>query len=116
MSSEEKILAKQEYLAELEKVDWKKMEQNLKAGYEQIDWEKVNTTLNQALTTAKLDSLQKNYSQVLAQITKTNSSTTKPCELAIPDASVQQVQKAKIEVQLKLDQIKKLRIKKTVSL
>ncbi len=116
MTADEKVIAKQEYLTELEKVDWEKMEQNLKAGYEQIDWEKVNTTLNQALTTAKLDSLQKNYSQVLAQITKTNSSTTKPCELAIPDASVQQVQKAKIEVQLKLDQIKKLRIKKTVSL
>ena len=116
MTTEEKILAKQEYLTELEKVDWKKMERNLKAGYEQIDWEKVNANLNQVLTTARLDSLQNNYSQVLAQINKTNSSKTKPCELAIPDVSVQEVNKVKIEVQLQLDQIKKLRTKKIVRL
>lgn len=116
MTTEEKILAKQEYLTELEKVDWKKMEHKLKAGYEQIDWEKVNANLNQVLTTARLDSLQNNYSQVLAQINKTNSSKTKPCELAIPDVSVQQVNKVKIEIQLQLDQIKKLRTKNSKAL
>ena len=103
-------------MAELEKVDWKKMEQNLKAGYEQINLGKINLNLNQALTIAKLDSLQKNYSLVLAQINKSNSSAVKPCELAIPDASVQQINKTKIEVQLQLDQIKKIRTKKIVRL
>ncbi len=116
MTTEEKILAKEEYLTELEKVDWKEVEKNLKASYEQIDWEKINKNLNQVLTTAKLDSLQKNYSQVLAQINKQHLSTPKPCELAIPDISVAQLHKAKVEVQLQLDQIKKIRTKKIVRL
>jgi beta-lactamase regulating signal transducer with metallopeptidase domain len=116
MTNGEKILAKEEYLTELEKVDWKEMEKNLKAGYEQIDWEKVNANLNQALTIAKLDSLQKNYSQVLAQINKQHPTASKPCELAIPDISVKQIHKAKVEVQLQLDQIKNLRTKKIVRL
>jgi hypothetical protein len=92
------------------------MEQNLKANYNQIDLEKINSNLNYALINAQLDSLQHNYSQVLAEISRTNSSKTKPCDMAIPDASIEQVQKAKIEVQLKLNQLKKLRIKKIVSL
>ncbi|MFN2439204.1 MAG: M56 family metallopeptidase [Chitinophagaceae bacterium] len=116
MTLEEKILAKQEYLTELERVDWEKMEQNLKAGYGEMDWEKINTTLNHALTAAKLDSLQKNYSQILAQINKANPSAAKPCELPIPDISVQQLNKVKVEVQVQLDQIKKLRNKKIISL
>jgi beta-lactamase regulating signal transducer with metallopeptidase domain len=116
MTADEKVIAKQEYLTELEKVDWTKMEKNLKASFEHIDWEKINSNLNEVLTSARLDSLQNSYSQVLTQINKTNSSATKPCNLAIPDASVHQLQKAKVEVQLKLDELKKLRVKKIVRL
>lgn len=116
MTKAEKAIAKQEYLREVEKVDWQKMELELKSSYEKIDWNKVNTELSQAMADAKLDSLQSCYSQVLSEINKAKHATCGSDVIAMPDASLQQLQKATIEVQKQLERINNLRERKVIRL
>ena len=115
MTKEERERAKLEYLAELSKVNWEQLEQNLKTNYEQIDWLKLNNVITEALTTVKIDSLHLNYSMVLKELTKAENQC-KVNKLAIPDASTEQIQKAKVEIQLQLDQLNKLRERKIIKL
>jgi beta-lactamase regulating signal transducer with metallopeptidase domain len=114
MTAREKRMAKQEYLKEIEQINWSKMEQNLKATYEQLDWNKINSTVAEAMTTAKLDSIENCYTQTLTEINKLK--TCKPHELAIPDVSVQQVQKTKAAIKLRIEEIQKVRTKKIIRL
>lgn len=116
MTSEEKEAAKVEYLQELEKVDWKRVEQNLKAEYERIDWEQLNCTLNEALTLAQIDSIQASYSKALIEISKINEVLCSSQQIALPDVSVHELNKAKAEVKQKMRQLEKLKAKKEVKL
>lgn len=115
LTAAEKEMAKREYLNEIENIDWKTLEQNLKMEYEHIDWEEVNGVIKQAFVISNLDSLQTNYKQALKQIEKTTSaSNAQP--LPIPDVSLQQLKRAKTEIQGKIDTLKHLRAKKIVRL
>jgi len=116
MTSAEKEAAKEEYMSEIERVNWKNVEQNLKAEYEKIDWEVVNNNLENAQMQAKMDSVEQCYNKSLAEFNKLNKVLASPCPTALPDLSIQQVEKAKADVQLKLEQVKKLKVKKIVSL
>lgn len=116
MTSKEREAAREEYMKEIERVNWKNVEQNLKAEYEKIDWEAVNNNLVQAEMKAKMDSLEQCYNKSLAEMQKLNKALTASCPSVLPDLSIQQVEKAKAEVQQKLEQVKKLKVKKVVSL
>jgi bla regulator protein blaR1 len=116
MTSEEKEAAKEEYMKEIERVNWQNIEQNLKAEYEKIDWEVVNHNLEYAKMQAKMDSLEQCYNKSLADFNKLNKVLSTTCPSALPDLSIQQVEKAKADVKLKLEQVKKLKVKKVVSL
>ena len=121
LTEKEKVLAKQQYISELNKtVDWKNVEKKMKADYETIDWEKVDTKMNNALTAIKLDSLQKTYSIVLTQLNKLTTEVKEKTEINIcplPDQSIEQIQQTKQELSSRVNTIKALRsVKKVVRL
>ena len=118
MSEQEKAMARQEYMTELEKVDWKKLEEKLKQNYKEMDWNKINQSLNTALTAMKLDSLQHVYATVLSELDKAESCAVqnKATILALPDASQAEVKAIKIQLRSRIDSIKIVRNKEVISL
>ena len=98
-------------------MNWQNIEQNLKADYEKIDWGVVNLNLANAQMQAKMDSVEQCYNKSLAEFNKLNKVLSTTCPSApLPDLSIQQVEKAKADVMLRLEQVKKLKVKKVVSL
>jgi hypothetical protein len=121
MTEKEKVIAKQQYLTELDKtVNWKNVEQNMKAQYEHIDWDKVNTNVNNAMTVIQLDSIQNSYSIMLTQLDKLNMELTTKAEVSanpLPDQSMEKIRESRDELRRRIDSIKTMRNpKKIVSL
>lgn len=117
MSREEKAIAHQQYMKELEKINWKNMEGNMKAAYSTIDWDGVNEQIDITLNNIQLDSIQRSYTKILAELNKAKEELNKAkvsC-MPIPDASIQDIQRARDEVYKRLDSVKALR-KKVVKL
>lgn len=116
LTEKEKVVIKQEYLKQLEKsVNWKNIEQNMKAQYQNIDWDKVDDKMNNALVSIQLDSLQKTYTIALTQLNKIaieGKAEINVCPL--PDQSVEQIQKAREELSSRVNMIKALRSDKKV--
>jgi len=119
MNEQEKTIAKKEYMKALEKtVNWQNIEQNLKSNYNEIDWMKLNSNISSALTTIKLDSLQKSYTAVLAQLDKANADAT--CNKAttvitpMPDISLIDIRKSRDELRKKVDTLRAIRNPKIV--
>lgn len=119
MTPEEKAVAKEEYMQEVESVDWQNLEKNLKHNYDQIDWNKINTELAAALTVVTLDSISINYKNILNQLAHQEKIAAK-CKTAtvipVPDVSLEHIQKQKEEVKAKLEEVKRMRTKKVVRL
>lgn len=111
MTTTEKKIAKQEYLHELEKIDWKKLENRLKMEYETLNWADIQAKLNSAETNIKLDSLHTTYRNILTVIEKTSYKENPECKeiLPLPDASLQEVNIAAQNLRLKIDSIKMIR-------
>ena len=116
MTSAEKSIAKNEYLEQLNNVNWKNLENNLKANYDEVNWNEVNYNLANALITIKLDSLQQSYSVLLRAIEKAAMPQSANIMQPMPDASMQDIIKRKMNIQEKLDSLKLIRAKKVVRL
>ncbi|MFN2458951.1 MAG: M56 family metallopeptidase [Chitinophagaceae bacterium] len=114
MTLKEKNIAKQEFIQEVERLDWKNIEKTLKSEYENVDWVSVNEKLGTALTQIKLDSAQKVYSKAVVHLQKTQNNCSSL--LPIPDVSACQVQKAKEQLQKEIRKIDTLKTKKIVRL
>jgi bla regulator protein BlaR1 len=119
LSDREKEVAKKEYLQELEKsVNWKNVEDKIKANYEEMDWSRINSNVKQALTVIQLDSLQKCYTAVLTQLEKANEQACNKTQLnsitPLPDQSVSEIQRSTEELRRKVDTIRALRNPKKV--
>jgi beta-lactamase regulating signal transducer with metallopeptidase domain len=116
MTQKEKVMAKQEYQKEIEKLDWQKVEQNLKAKYQNVDWDKINTNISNAMTVIKLDSLQTNYSLILTQLEKAQAEAQKAQTSCtpIPDASITEIKQATKEMKVKVETLKAIRSNKKV--
>jgi hypothetical protein len=116
LTAEEKMMAKKEYMKEVEKIDWKKLEKNLKSQYETINWDELNNSLNQTLVLAEIDSIKEVYTQVAVELQKmkVSENCAKAAAVAMPDASVRQVEKAKAEVKERLEEINKIKAKKVI--
>jgi beta-lactamase regulating signal transducer with metallopeptidase domain len=118
MTKREKAIAKQEFKNEVDNLNWQNIEQNLKAQYENVDWNKINTNISSALTVITLDSIQTSYNLILSQLEKTEKEIAKakaPSSCSpMPDASVDEIRKAKENVQIKLETLKALRSNKKV--
>jgi hypothetical protein len=113
LTAQEKQMAQQEYLSKLDKMDWKSMEQNLKAQINVIDLDKINENLNEAIVKAKIDSVQAAYCKIVVELEKAEAAA-KCKALPMPDASKQQVQKAKLELQNKIKLLEAAKTKKVV--
>lgn len=118
LTEKEKLIAKKKYADELSKnVNWKTIEQNMKAQYESMDWQKINSNVQNAMIAIQLDSLQKNYSIVLAELNKLASEVKSDKEVTVcpvPDQSIEQIQKSKEELSRRVNTIKALRSEKKV--
>ncbi|MES1215423.1 MAG: M56 family metallopeptidase [Bacteroidota bacterium] len=120
LTSNEKQEVKEQYLEELSKVNWNKLESKLKISYDQLNWNKINARLNTAMTTIKLDSLQIVYtiaSNALNEAEKmaTVSDSTK-VEVPMPDVSVEQIKQSREQILKNLNKIKAIRSKKVIHL
>ncbi|MBD0332404.1 MAG: hypothetical protein ICV66_07090, partial [Chitinophagaceae bacterium] len=117
MTQTEKQFAQQQYLTEVEKINWKNLEKKLKSSYENIDWDCINSNLNAAMKKLQLDSLQKSYSTIVTQIEKLQKSIVEQQTLlAFPDISAKELQQIKTELQNRINIIKLTRTRKVIEL
>src|SRR5439155_1563910 len=105
LTQTEKEDLKEKYYTELEKVDWKKLENKLRLSYNNINWDKVNNQLGAAISTIQLDSLTDTYSVTLNGLSKAENWMTENKCHSIPDTDLNlcevKVQKQKVERLLK---------------
>jgi beta-lactamase regulating signal transducer with metallopeptidase domain/lambda repressor-like predicted transcriptional regulator len=116
LTIDEKEIVHQQYRKEVEKVNWKNVEANMKASYNEIDWNGINNGLNTALAQVQLDSIQRNYNLVLTQLNRIHVEISKLEKSHIntspmPDASIQDIRRAKEEIARQLDSINVIRSK-----
>lgn len=120
MDSKEKMIAKQEYLNELAKVNWSTIEQNMKANYDKVNWEAVQHEINKAMVQVQMDSIHTMYVQALAEVEKAEKSLqtkTRCAATPMPDASVEELKVAKVTLQRNLDSLKATqKLKKVIAL
>lgn len=117
LTQEEKAAVKREYLDQVNKIDWKNMEDGLKAAYENINWMEVDGTLKTALTTIKLDSLQTSCEATLEAIQKVQAEAKtmhNSTVLPFPDESIDSIQKHEEQIQSSLKEIKQIKNRKTI--
>jgi len=120
LTVEEKAAVKHEYLEQVKKIDWRSMENGLRAAYENINWKEVDGTIKSALTTIKLDSLQNSCEATLDAIQQvqaeaealSNSATT--TVLPFPDESIDSIQKHEEQIKSNLKEIKQIKNKKVI--
>ena len=116
LTDQEKQVARQQYVKELDKAAyWKNVEQNMKAQYQNINWQAVDNKMDNALAAIKLDSLEKTYTVILNQLNKVTANTkaeVKVCPL--PDQSIEQIQETKEELSSRVNTIKAIKSGKQV--
>ncbi|HUC79846.1 MAG TPA: M56 family metallopeptidase [Flavisolibacter sp.] len=121
MDKKERALAKQVYFEQIDAVNWKNIEHNLKANYDRLNWEAINKNLTQAMAQVQLDSLQTIYSMALTELEKVEKdllkSKGKVACTPIPDASIQEISIAKETLRKNIEAVKSAsRPKKVVRL
>jgi hypothetical protein len=95
------------------------MERGLQAAYETMNWEEIDGTLKTALTSMRLDSLQKTCEQTLKVLEKVHAEAKTLSNLSLlpfPDESIDSIKKREEEVQTRLDRIKAHTDKKVIKL
>ena len=112
MTAQEKTKARQEYLSEIDKINWKNVEKKFKTQYNEINWEEINENLSHTITLAKIDSVQEVCHKVMAELDKLNADQKRARVVILPDQSINEIEKAKAEMQKRLCELQKIRIKK----
>lgn len=120
MNKQEKAVTKQLYMKQMENtVDWANVEKNLKANYENINLNNINTKLNDALVTIELDSIQRCYTAIYNSLEKAETQAKAKAKVTVspmPDASLEEINKAKENVAREIELIKAQRTKKVIRL
>src|SRR6187200_2912884 len=118
-SAAEKTQLKSEYNFEIaDKVNWNKLEDQLRLSYSQINWEDVNQKINTSLVQIKLDSLQQQITFNLKTLINVEKAMKENNVCAIPDTDItlQLVQENQQKAKDQLAKIKAARVKKIVRL
>ena len=117
-TEKEKEELRKEYERSLAKMNWSVWEEKLKEAYNKVDWERVNEQLGKAVTTVRLDSLQRVYAITASKLQEMQTELCKNELKGIPDTdiTIQEVELKKAEVQKNLNQLKAMRNKKTIHL
>lgn len=121
LTKSEKKLAQQEYLKEVQNINWENLEKNLKAEYERIDWDGINTELKLALATEKLDSMRHSCEQLLSTIERAENAqleveNSSEAAALFPDISQEELRKNKNKIRGALHEIKRIRSKEVIKL
>jgi len=118
-SAAEKSQLKSEYDSEIaDKVNWNKLEEQLRLSYSQINWEDVHQKINNSLFQIKLDSVQQQINFNLKTLVSVEKALKANNVTAIPDSDVtlklvqENQQKAKDQLAI----IKAAKVKKIVRL
>jgi bla regulator protein BlaR1 len=111
LTNSDRVTARREYLGQVDKINWQRFEQNLKAGYENIDLDRVNSQMAREMAMAQMDSLQTVYQQALVELDKLSISAEKGRVTAspLPDASVSELAKARKMLESKIAEINELK-------
>ena len=118
-SAAEKTQLKSEYNFELaDKVNWDKLEDQLRLSYSQINWEDVNQKINTSLVQIKLDSIQHQLNFNLKTLINVEKAMKENNVCAIPDTDItlRLVQENQQKTKDQLAIIKAAKIKKIVRL
>ena len=117
-SDKEKDELKASYEKEMEKIDWKKWENNLRQAYNKIDWEKINTQLSSAVSQVRFDSLQLVYNKAISKLQVASKELSLNDLKGIPDTDItlKEIERKKMDVQKALNELKIVRNKKIVHL
>jgi hypothetical protein len=118
-SAAEKSQLKSEYNSEIaDKVNWNKLEEQLRLSYSQINWDDVNQKLNTSLFQIKLDSVQQQINFNLKTLVNVEKAMKENNVTAIPDSDVtlQLVQENQQKAKDQLAIIKAAKVKKIVRL
>jgi len=118
-SAAEKTRLKSEYNFELvDKVNWNKLEDQLRLSYSQINWDDVNQKLNTSLVQIKLDSIQQQLNLNLKTLIDVEKAMKENKVCAIPDTDItlQVVQQNQQKAKEQLAVLKAASVKKIVRL
>ena len=118
-SAAEKIQLKSAYNFELaDKVNWNKLEDQLRLSYSQINWDDVNQKLNTSLVQIKLDSIQQQLNCNLKTLINVEKAMKENNVCAIPDTDItlQLIQENQQKAKDQLTLLKAARVKKIVRL
>jgi len=114
----EKTKLKSEYIYEVDKVNWNKLEDQLRLSYSQINWDNVNDKINTSLAQIKLDSIQQQLNFSLKTLINVEKSMKENNLCSIPDTDItlQVVHENQQKAREQLQVIKAARVKKIVRL
>jgi len=118
-SDAEKTQLKSEYNSEvLDKVNWSKLEEQLRLSYSQINWEDVHQKINTSLFQIKLDSVQQQINCNLKTLINIEKAMKENNVDAIPDTDItlQLVLENQQKAKNQLAKIKAAKVKKIVRL
>jgi len=118
-SAAEKSQLKSEYDFEIvDKVNWNKLEDQLRLSYSQINWEDVNQKINTSLFQIKLDSVQQQINMNLKTLVSVEKALKANNVTAIPDTDItlQLVQENQQKAKDQLSIIRAAKVKKIVRL
>src|SRR5215203_137502 len=118
-SAAEKSQLKSEYNSEIvDKVNWNKLEDQLRLSYSQINWDDVHQKINTSLVQIKLDSVQQQINFNLKTLINVEKAMKENNVDAIPDTDItlQLVQENQQKAKDQLAKIKAVKVKKIVRL
>ena len=118
MTLHEKEKLKAEYQKSLNKIDWDKMQDQLRLAYDHINWNQINIQLTNALVEIKLDSLQQVYATAISNLSGIENELEKANQCSIPDSDItlKSIDQRKKEVQKAINKLKSVRSRKIVHL
>ncbi len=117
-TASEKEKLKATYEKEINNIDWKEWENNLRLAYDKVDWENVNAQLANAVQQVRIDSIQSVYRQALSQLQKIESTLIENDVKSIPDTdvSLKRIEQGRKDALRALNDVKAIRAKKIVRL
>lgn len=117
-TQQQKEALKAEYLKKINKVDWKKWENELRLAYNKVNWEQVNAQLANAVTNIRLDSLRHVYNKAMMNLSVVERQLSRDSLAGIPDSDItlEVIEQKKAEVSKALNQLRGIKTKKIVRL
>ncbi len=118
LTSDQKQQLQNVYLAELDRINWEKMEDRLRYSINNVDLEKMSVQLQAELTQFKLDSLVKEYSVAIKTLSSIEAFVmkNKQQEIIHPEVSIPLIIEKRKALESEVKKIKAIRDKKIIRL